>query len=333
MDVDISPNLPPSSSWTAAVSLAEGCLRCGSSVASLSKRVNHSGFLIGKQHEREPPACAWSVPLRWQHGSQKKKKAGPVTVCSLRARSILPLVVPGKTTRRPVAAIYCLAYSTVRTGDVPIRQGNDLRRARSLALWPGLQLAKVCRSSAVLAAFHRRPSSWRTGVCTVAIDNDDVISILNGLIETCRDGIDGFRTAAHAVKNSEAKALFTTRVQVIERAASELEREVERLGGKPDKHGSVTGSVHRGWINLKSAVTGKDEDAIVAECERGEDVAVKHYEEAVKKLLPTAVHAIVERQYEGTLQNRDRVRSLKRSAGASQATRGRDTDRGAPPPA
>jgi uncharacterized protein (TIGR02284 family) len=165
----------------------------------------------------------------------------------------------------------------------------------------------------------------------MTLDNDDVISVLNDLIQTSRDGINGFRTAAGSVKNSDAKAVFTTRVQLIERAASELEGEVRRLGGDPDRHGSVAGSVHRGWINLKSAITGKDDEAIIAECERGEDVAVKHYEDALKKDLPTPLRLIVQRQYEGTLQNRDKVRALKGPAGTS-STRSRTADRDALPP-
>jgi uncharacterized protein (TIGR02284 family) len=103
----------------------------------------------------------------------------------------------------------------------------------------------------------------------MAMDNDDVVSALNDLIDTCEDGIQGFRTAADSVKNPEAKALFTSRIPTIELGERELKAEVRRLGGDPDKRGTVGGAIHRGWINLKSAVTGKDDDAIIAECERG----------------------------------------------------------------
>ena len=164
------------------------------------------------------------------------------------------------------------------------------------------------------------------------IDNDGVISVLNGLIETSKDGANGFRTAAEAVTNAEVKRVFTTRVELIERAAAELQAEVRRLGGDPEQTGSVAASLHRGWINLKSAVTGKDDDAIIAECERGEDVAVNNYEDALGKDLPAHVRALVERQYQGTLQNRDRVRALKRATGAAPPTTARATDREVPPP-
>jgi uncharacterized protein (TIGR02284 family) len=167
----------------------------------------------------------------------------------------------------------------------------------------------------------------------MTLDRDDVISVLNELIETSKDGVNGFRTAAESVKSGEAKAVFTTRVQLIERAATELQAEVRRLGGDPEKHGSVTGSLHRGWINLKAAVTGKDDDAIIAECERGEEAAVKSYEDALEKDLPADIQAIVERQYRGTLQNLDKVRALRGAPGTGAAARPRSVDREAPPPA
>ncbi len=151
-------------------------------------------------------------------------------------------------------------------------------------------------------------------------DNKAAISVLNDLIETCTDGVNGFRTAATAVKHADAKALFTSRVQVIESAKAELQAEVRRLGGNPETGGSVAAKIHRGWIDLKAAVTGQDDAAIITECERGEQVAVKNYEDARKKNLPTGVLALVERQYQGTIQNLERVRSLARMAGASAPT-------------
>src|SRR5918911_5770041 len=143
-------------------------------------------------------------------------------------------------------------------------------------------------------------------------DNDRVISTLNDLIETCKDGQEGFRQAAEGVKHGELKTLFHTYSQQRAQFAGELQGEVRRLGGDPERTGSVAASLHRGWINLKSAVTGKDDAAIITECERGEQVAVKNYEDALKKDLPGDVRALVERQYRGTLQNLERIRALGR---------------------
>ena len=114
----------------------------------------------------------------------------------------------------------------------------------------------------------------------MAIDNDYVIYTLNNLIETCKDGQEGFQTAADGLKNSELKMLFHTYARQRAQFAAELQAEVHRLGGDPERTGSVAASLHRGWINIKTAVTGKDEASVLTECERGEDSAVTNYREA-----------------------------------------------------
>ena len=148
-------------------------------------------------------------------------------------------------------------------------------------------------------------------------DNDKVISCLINLIETCKDGQDGFKTAAEGVERSELKTLFYEFSQQRATFAGELQNEVRRLGGDPEKSGSVAASLHRGWIDIKSAVTGKDDNAVIAECERGEDSAVSNYKDALHdKNLPSDVRTVVERQYAAVQAAHDRVRSLERATGA-----------------
>jgi uncharacterized protein (TIGR02284 family) len=147
----------------------------------------------------------------------------------------------------------------------------------------------------------------------MGIANDEVISTLNNLVETCKDGQNGFRTAAEGVKNSELTALFNTYSQQRGQFASELQNEVRSLGGDPEKTGSTAAALHRGWINIKSTVTGEDEGAVISECERGEDSAVKAYEEALQEDLPANVRAIVETQFAKVKEAHDRIRSLEKA--------------------
>ena len=146
--------------------------------------------------------------------------------------------------------------------------------------------------------------------------NDEVISTLNGLIETCRDGQNGFQTAAEGVKNSELKSLFYSYSQQRAKLVGELQDEVRRLGGDPETAGSLAASLHRGWMDIKSAVTGKDDNAVISECERGEDAAVSNYRDALGKDLPANVRSIVERQFASVKEAHDRIRSLERASGA-----------------
>jgi uncharacterized protein (TIGR02284 family) len=143
------------------------------------------------------------------------------------------------------------------------------------------------------------------------MDKDVVVATLNDLIETSRDGEEGFRTCADGVKSSQLKQMFQQAANRCAQAVSELQAQVRALGGDPERRGSVSGSLHRAWVDIKSTITGMDEAAVLAECERGEDVASKAYEDALSKDLPADVRSMIERQYQGVRQHQDRVRQLR----------------------
>ncbi|MBM3111421.1 ferritin-like domain-containing protein [Pseudomonas arcuscaelestis] len=150
----------------------------------------------------------------------------------------------------------------------------------------------------------------------------DVISVLNELIEYSKDGEKGFKTSAEDVKNPELKTYFLQRAGECASAASELQHQVRALGGDPEISTSVSGDLHRTWVNIKSALTGKDEEAVLNEVERGEDHALKAYKDALEKLgklhmVPgNEVYAMVERQYHGVQRNHDQVKVLRDRARA-----------------
>lgn len=143
--------------------------------------------------------------------------------------------------------------------------------------------------------------------------NEDIINLLNRLIETCRDGQQGYHTAANAVKNSDLKTLFKNYSRQRAQFIDELQGEVRRLGGKPEKTGSVTGALHRGWMDVKSAVTDDEEAAVIAECERGEDSAVKTYKEAIAADLPPELRILIQHQFIQVQESHDLVRALEKA--------------------
>jgi uncharacterized protein (TIGR02284 family) len=143
--------------------------------------------------------------------------------------------------------------------------------------------------------------------------NNDAISTLNNLIETVKDGENGFRTAAEGIKDPQVKATFLEYANQRAQMSRELQDEVRGLGGDPEKSGSMAGSLHRGWMDIKSAVTGKDEHAIIAEAERGEDVAKAQFEKALKEPLPPQVLALVQRQSALVRAAHDRVRAMEKA--------------------
>ena len=138
-------------------------------------------------------------------------------------------------------------------------------------------------------------------------------SILKDLIETLKDGQEGFRAASTDVESTELKTLFSEYSLQRSKFAGELQALAHSLGEKePTTTGSVAASLHRGWINLKAALTSKDEHAILAECERGEDSAVAEYKKALEtETLPADVRATIQTQSVAVKAAHDRVRDLR----------------------
>jgi len=98
------------------------------------------------------------------------------------------------------------------------------------------------------------------------MDNQKVIATLNDLLETTKDGERGFRACAEGVTSARLKTVFESAARRCDEGADELEAEIRRLGGEPAASGTVGGSLHRAWTNIKSSITGKDEHAVLAEC-------------------------------------------------------------------
>ena len=135
--------------------------------------------------------------------------------------------------------------------------------------------------------------------------------ILDNLIETCRDGQNGFREAAENLKDPAIKEYFHEQSLVRAQFASELEAEARRLGERDvNTSGSTLAAMHRAWIDLKASLGGGD-DAIVAAAETGEDSAKKAYEEALKEKLPSDILEIVQRQAQSVTEAHNRVRDFR----------------------
>lgn len=150
-------------------------------------------------------------------------------------------------------------------------------------------------------------------------DNDDIISTLNDLIEVSKDGEEGFRSSAENVDDPKLKAFFLRRSQEVAASVQELQELVRSLGGEPASSTSLSGALHRRWIDIKTALTSNDTLAVLNETERGEDVALATYRKAAEKELPTHVRFVVVRQLEGAKRNHDEVKQLRDAARAEAA--------------
>ena len=144
-------------------------------------------------------------------------------------------------------------------------------------------------------------------------DNDDVISTLNDLLESCRDGEYGFSTSAEHTETQDLKTLLMRHAQECRTAGQELQALIRQLGGEPDEGGSMSGALHRGWVSVRGVLSGHSDQAMLDECERGEDAAVASYRKALKQDLPPAIRNVVDKQAQGAQKNHDEIKALRDS--------------------
>ncbi len=143
------------------------------------------------------------------------------------------------------------------------------------------------------------------------------IRTLNGLIATTIDSVEGYRTSATDIENPRYAELFTARASERSSVAEQLRAEVRRLGGNPEDDGTVLAAGHRAFVNLKAAVTDRDDQAIVNEVERGEDHIKAKFDEALKDdSLSSATRSLVETCFGSVKSGHDEMSQLKHNLDA-----------------
>ena len=143
------------------------------------------------------------------------------------------------------------------------------------------------------------------------MENNELIDTLNTLIETSRDGDNGFTACAEDAKDASLRAYFTICATRCRESVHILEEQVKHHGGTPEPSGSVLGSVNRAWLNLRAALSSNSDLAVLEECERAEDAAIRSYQHALAQDLPLNVLPVVKIQLNGVQENHDRVRAMR----------------------
>lgn len=143
------------------------------------------------------------------------------------------------------------------------------------------------------------------------MDKSHDISVLNGLIETTLDSMKGYNDACEDSETSRSQ-YFAKMAQERSAVATKLQAQVASLGGDPEDDSSFSAAAHRGFMNLKQAIMGSDEKAIVEEVERGEDYIKSRYEDALQDdELSGESRNVVQQCYQSVQEGHDRMSNLK----------------------
>lgn len=143
------------------------------------------------------------------------------------------------------------------------------------------------------------------------------IETVNTLIKTTIDSVDGYRAAAEDANNGQFQSIFSERANERQEVADTLRQHVRALGGEPEDDGSLAAGAHRMFMNLRDAVTGTDDQAVIAEVERGEDYIKAKFETAMEDgNLGTETRSLIGQCYESVRSGHDQMRDLKHGLSA-----------------
>ena len=139
--------------------------------------------------------------------------------------------------------------------------------------------------------------------------NKEMERVLLGVIQILQDGQKGFADIGEHLKDETLKRYFLAESLKRANFRAELENELHRAG-MHDVHenGTVSGTLHRAWGDLKEALGGGDH-TLLETAEQGEDTAKKAYADALGEELPLPIRQMLAEQQSHVLNTHDYVRS------------------------
>jgi uncharacterized protein (TIGR02284 family) len=144
--------------------------------------------------------------------------------------------------------------------------------------------------------------------------NGEDRSTLKHLFAACKDSERGYRNAAKGAEADELKSLLEGFAEQRAQDAADLQSALGRQGSHSESSGTISGALHQGWTSIKSAATGGNDKALLAECARAEDAAKTLSEQSLGRHLSAGVRELVARQLLGIQGASDRLRALDGAA-------------------
>ncbi|HEX2763238.1 MAG TPA: PA2169 family four-helix-bundle protein [Allosphingosinicella sp.] len=144
------------------------------------------------------------------------------------------------------------------------------------------------------------------------------ISVLNSLIETTIDSVDGYRRSAEEATSGRFSQIFRERAEERDQVVGRLRERVRELGGTPEDDGSVLAAAHRQFLSLRDRITGSDDEAVIAEVDRGESYLNAKWETAIKDdRLSPETRDVIGRCYDSVRSGHEQWEQVHRAMSAS----------------
>ena len=141
---------------------------------------------------------------------------------------------------------------------------------------------------------------------------EEVGDKLNTLLERTYDAEKGFKKAAENVKDANLKSYFERKAQERYDFGHQLKSEIKSFGQDTEKSGSVAGTAHRAWMDVKALFSSDDEESMLEESIRGEEKALSDYDDILNETsLPLSTKTILEEQRAQITEGLSNIKQLE----------------------
>ncbi len=144
---------------------------------------------------------------------------------------------------------------------------------------------------------------------------EKTIDVLNDLVKINNDRVAGFEKASENLDEDGRglRPVFNKLAGESRDNAAALAEKARQFNGEAEGGTSISGSLHRAWLEVKSTFNGNDLESILDECERGEDAIKAAYRSALKDAneLPYEVVELITNQQQGIIAGHDLIKSLR----------------------
>jgi len=138
--------------------------------------------------------------------------------------------------------------------------------------------------------------------------------VLNDLLQINNDRIVGYERALEELKpeDSDLKTLFTRMIGESHKIKLALATEVQALGSDADTGTTNSGKLYRAWMDVKAVFTGHDRQAVLNNCEGGEDAAQRAYKSALEEEeLSAYLRTMITEQKAQLKVSHDEIKALR----------------------
>ena len=150
------------------------------------------------------------------------------------------------------------------------------------------------------------------------ITNKEIVDDLNELVKINNDRIQGFEKAIDDTEDAQLDDLFRHYVIQSQGFRSQLADHIVRIDGLAVSDATstdVSSKLHRAWIDIKSALTGKDKETVLSSVEFGENAAVEAYRDAIEKdHIPAYIKEDLQKQLSSLEEALTKVKGLQNAA-------------------